>query len=442
MKLDASLPLILCLFLSSSFPANGDDWPQWFGPHRDGVWRETGIVAEIPSDGLPVKWRVPVSWGYSGPAVVGNRVYVMDYVVETGNIANNPGGASKLTGQERVLCLDAQSGEILWDYAYDQPYGISYAGGPRCTPTIDEGKLYALGAEGRLTCLDATTGEKIWDKLLTEAYETKTAIWGYASHPLVEGDLVITLAGGKNSVCVAFNKHTGEEVWTALSAREPGYGTPTIIEHAGVRQLLIWHPISLNSLNPQTGELYWSIPLRPNYGMSIMGPRKLGNLLYASAIGNISALIELDDQKPAADIVWRGKAKNSVYCSNSTPFLEAGMIYGCDVETGALMGVTIDDGTRLWQTTKPVNNLPRRSRHGTAFLVKHEDRFVIFNELGDLIFAKLSREGYEEEGRFHVLEPTNSAFGRDVVWSCPAFAGKCVFARNDKELVCVDLAAQ
>jgi outer membrane protein assembly factor BamB len=129
-----------------------------------------------------------------------------------------------------------------------------------------------------------------------------------------------------------------------------------------------------------------------------------------------------------------------VYCSNSTPFLEDGVIYGCDVETGALIAADMTDGTRLWQTTQPTNGSERRSRHATAFLIKHEDRFLLFNELGDLILAQLSREAYSELGRFHVLEPTNEAFGRKVVWSCPAFAEKCMFARNDKELVCVDLA--
>ncbi len=422
--------------------AYADDWPQWLGPQRDAVWREEGIVDAIPSEGLPIKWRMPVGLGYSGPAVADGRVFVMDYQSESGEVANSPGGVTKLTGKERVLCFDAKTGEPLWEYAYDQPYGISYAGGPRCKPTISDGKVYALGAEGRFSCLDAGTGKKIWDVLLTKAYNTKTAIWGYASHPLVDGDLVFTLAGGEGSVCVALNKSDGKEAWTALSAPEPGYGSPTMIEHAGVKQLLIWHPLSMNSLDPTSGEVYWSIPLRPNFGMSIMGPRKLGSYLYASAIGNISALIELDDTQPAADIKWRGKAKNSVYCSNSTPFLEDGMIYGCDVESGALMGVRIEDGTRLWQTTKAVNNLQRRSRHGTAFIIKHQDRFLLFNEIGDLIFARLSPDGYSEEGRFHVLEPTNEAFGRPVVWSCPAFAGQAMYARNDKELVCVDLAAQ
>ncbi len=103
------------------------------------------------------------------------------------------------------------------------------------------------------------------------------------------------------------------------------------------------------------------------------------------------------------------------------------------------MGVRIADGERLWQTLEPTTGGARGGRYGTAFLVKHEDRFFLFSETGDLILAKLSPQGYTEISRFKVLEPTNNVFGRTVVWSHPAFADKSVFARNDKELVRVSL---
>ena len=127
---------------------------------------------------------------------------------------------------------------------------------------------------------------------------------------------------------------------------------------------------------------------------------------------------------------------------NSTPFLEEGTIYGCDVSSGALMGVRLSDGQRLWQTVEPTMGDGRRGRYGTAFIVKHEDRVFLFSETGDLILAQLSPQGYTELSRFHVLEPTSSTFDRELVWSHPAFADKSVFARNDKELVRVSLAAE
>ena len=432
---------VLSLLLCGSV-ATADDWPQWMGPQRDGVWRETGVIDAIPQSGLPISWRAPVQHGYAGPAVADGKVFLMDYEKDSGEIRNSPGAATKLTGRERVLCLSADTGDLLWTHEYEQPYSISYAGGPRCTPTVDAGRVYTVGAEGTVCCLNAKDGEIVWTKSLTEQYDTKTPIWGYAAHPLVDGNLLYVLAGGEGSVCVALNKQTGEEVWRALSAAEPGYCPPTMIHHADRKQLLIWHPEAINSLDPATGELFWSLPLEPAYRMSIIAPRKLDDRLYVSAIGNVSAMIDLDETKPDAKFLWRGEPKMSVFCSNSTPFLLDGMIYGCDVDTGALIGADMQDGKRLWQTHRPTREGQRRPRHATAFLIKHQERFFLFNELGDLILAKLTRDGYQELGRFHVLEPTNEAFGRQVVWSYPAFAYKSLFARNDKELVRVDLSAK
>ncbi len=435
------------LSLMSFGECRGDDWPQWLGPQRDSVYREDGVIDQIPQAGLKVKWRSPVSLGYSGPAVVGDRVYLMDYVKKSGRLFNSPGGRAKLQGQERILCFNANNGQQIWQHAYDCPYSLSYPAGPRCTPTVADGKLYAFGAEGDLWCLKASDGSVVWHKQLTKEYQVKTPIWGFAAHPLVDGDRLYCLVGGEGSVAVAFNKDTGEEIWRALSSSEPGYCPPTMIEHAGVRQLLIWNPTAINALDPQQGKVLWSVPLQPSYAMSICAPRLLGDKLYACGIGAKSALLQLDSQKPDARVLWRGKPKSSVYCSNSTPFLADGMIYGADIQTGALIGARLKDGQRVWQTTEPTTG-SRRARHGTVFLVNHQpqgqptDRFFLFTEKGDLILARLTPEEYKPLGKFHVLEPTNEAFGRDVVWSHPAFARKCLFARNDKELVCVSLQAE
>jgi len=420
-------------------PGIADDWPQWLGPRRDSVWRETGIVERFPSAGLKVKWRAPVALGYSGPAVAEGRVFVADYVRTSGDITNNPGGRDKLEGSERLQCFDAGTGKLLWKHEYRRDYHLSYPGGPRCTPTVDSGKVYMLGAEGDLHCLNVSDGKLVWSKSLTKEYGAETPIWGFAAHPLAEGDLLYCVVGGEGSVAVAFNKHTGDEVWKALSAPEQGYCPPTMVEHGGVRQLLIWHPKALCSLHPKTGAEYWSQPLEPSYGMSIAAPRVSGDLLYASGIGSVAALYRLNED-PGAEIQWRGESKTALYCANSTPTIDGEVIYGSDIRSGALIAARLSDGERLWQTTDPTTG--GRGRHGTAFLVKHKDRYFIFSETGDLILAKLSPAGYEELDRFHVLDATNSAFGRPVVWSHPAFAEKCVFARNDKHVVCVDLAAE
>lgn len=420
--------------------AGAADWPQWMGPTRDGQYTETGLVEKFPDGGPKVLWRAPIAGGYAGPAVVGDKVFVTDFVKESGDSANDPSKRSEVTGKERVLCLSRVDGKELWKYEEPRTYKISYPAGPRVTPTVDGDKVYTLGAEGHLHCLRVNDGSVVWSKDLPKEYKIEAPVWGFCGHPLVEGDKLICLVGGQGSVAVAFNKNTGEELWRALSAPEPGYCPPSIIEAGGQRQLLIWHSKSLNSLNPQTGEVYWSVDLEPSYGMAVTRPQKSGDYLYASGIGDAALLLKLDREKPAAEEVWRGEKKNAVYCSNSTPLIVDGIIYGADCQFGALRAVKLETGERLWETFKPTSGGERRTSHGTAFLVQNGDRFFLFSETGDLIIAKLSAEGYDEISRAKILEPTGDAFGRPVVWSHPAFAHQCVFARNDKEIVCVSLA--
>jgi len=433
--------------------ARADDWPQWLGPRRDATWREQGLVTTFPAGGLPVKWRVPVAEGYSGPAVTGGRVYVADYVAREGEVVYGPNDRTNRLGTERLLCLDAATGRLLWKHEQDCAYSISYASGPRCTPTVADGLVYSLGAEGNLACLDAASGELRWSKDFKKDYSAPTPIWGFCGHPLVEGDLLICLVGGPGSVAVAFDRKTGAERWRALTASESGYCPPTMIESGGVRQLVIWDADNLNSLDPATGRVLWSQPLKPMYGMSIMAPQvadtKQGRVLFASGIGRVGALFSLAADKPEATVRWRGEPKTAVYCANSTPFIAGDTLYGCDCDTGMLTAVDLATGKRLWETPDATLGGTRRGKHGTAFLVRHEPaggpaaastHTWIFSETGDLILATLSPAGYQELGRQHLLDPTNECFGREVVWSHPAFADRCIYARNDRELVCVSLA--
>lgn len=417
-----------------------EDWPQFMGPNRDDHWTESGILEKFPESGPKVLWRTPIAGGYAGPAVVAGKVFVTDYVKESGDAGNNPGTRNDLGGRERVLCLNAADGKVVWKHEYACPYKISYPAGPRATPAVDGDKVYTLGAEGNLFCLNTATGKPVWSKDLKSVYHIEAPVWGFCGHPLVDGKKLICLVGGEGSVAVAFDKETGKELWRALSATEPGYCPPTMITAGGTRQLLIWHPQSINGLDPETGKVYWSVPLAPNYGMSIMAPRKSGDYLFASGIGSVGALLKLDKDKPGAEVVWRGTRNDAVYCANSTPMIDNGVIYGADCDKGCLRAVQLSDGKRLWETLAPTTGGTRFLKHGTAFLVKNGDRYFLLSETGDLIIAKLSAEKYEELSRAHVIDPTGEAFGRTVEWSYPAFANKCVYVRNDREIVCVSLA--
>ena len=245
---------------------------------------------------------------------------------KTGEIANSPGGRNELTGRERVVCLDAETGEEQWVYEYDRPYNLSYAAGPRCTPTVDDGKVYFLGAEGNLVCLTADKGELVWAKDLAKEYNTTAPIWGFSAHPLVDGDLLYCVVGGEGTIAVAFDKNTGEEVWRALSGESQGYCPPTMIEYAGKKQLLIWHPLSLNSLDPLSGKVTWTVPLQPSYEMSIIAPRLAGDKLFASGIGHVGVLLQLDKTGESVSEVWRGNTKTALYSAEATPIIEDGVI--------------------------------------------------------------------------------------------------------------------
>lgn len=434
---------LLAIMLATAF-SPAADWPQWMGPNRDDVWPETGILEKFPEGGPKVLWRKPVSGGFAGPAVANGKVYVTDYVRSAGDDKPAPTKRNDLQGKERVLCLDAKTGNEIWKHEYDCNYKISYPAGPRCTPTVDGGKVYTLGAMGDLFCLDAEKGSVIWSKNLPETYKAQMPLWGYASHPLVYKNLLICMAGGEGSAVVALDKETGKEVWKALDTTDIGYSPPTLIEAGGVTQLLIFHGKGINSLNPDTGSLHWSEPLATAYGMAIMAPRKGGDFLFAGGHNNRSLGLKLDPDKPAVTKVWKGSRDVGLAPVSGTPFVEDGIAYGIDGD-GTFRAMRVATGERLWGTSKPVNGKDGQGRgavEGATFVTKNGNRFFIFGENGDLVIAKLSPEKYEEISRTKLLDPVGVGLGRKVVWSHPAYAEKCVFARNDREIVCASLAAE
>jgi len=436
MKLLMSLVFYISLLAVVS-TAHADDWPHWMGPQRDNVWREEGLLEKFPPGGPKVVWRTATAGGYSGPAVVGDKVYVTDFVSEKDSKLENFDRKTKSKGTERVRCLNANTGSELWKHEYPVEYTISYSSGPRCTPVVHEGKVYALGAEGNLFCLDAASGKVTWSHDLKKEYNTKAALWGYSAHPLIDGDKLITLVGGEGSHIVAFDKNTGKELWKNLTSPEQGYTPPTIINFAGVRQLLTVRPDAVTSLNPEDGKEYWSVPYQASNGSIIMSPILYKDLLFVGGYSNKNLLLKLSSDKPGATEVWRDKSKHGLSPVNVQPFAENGLMFGFD-QSGMFYGVDIETGKRVWETQAVMKKRPAGSE--TAFIVKQGDRFWLFNELGELIICKLNKEGYQEIDRAKVIDMTNTAFGRDVVWCMPAFANKRMYVRNDKECICVELA--
>lgn len=438
--------VVLFVLASPLTRLTADDWPQWQGPQRDGVWRERGIVGQFPEGGPPIRWRTEIGAGYSSPAVAGGRVFVTDRPDSL--TRGNPAGAVTRTaesGHERVLCLDDQTGRVLWQHEYECPYFISYPAGPRASPTVAGNRVYTVGAEGDLKCFDVADGRVVWSHSYKQDYGCETPTWGFASPPLVDGPRVICLMGGAGHTVVAFDRETGRELWRALETAEPGYAPMTIIEAGGRRQLIVWDSESLNGLDPETGRVFWSEPFKTKMAHAIGTPRRNGDFLLISSFFDGSMLMRLDPREPKAEVAWQIKGRSEVrpeglHSLLGTPFIEDGYIYGvCGF--GQLRCLQLASGERVWETLAPTSADGKPARWMSAFIVKHENRFFIYNEHGDLIIARLTPRGYEEISRAHLLEPTNRAGGREVHWCHPAFAHGSVYVRNDREIVCADLRA-
>ncbi len=437
MRTSAAVSWMLLMACASA--AVGDDWPQWMGPRRDNVWRETGLLDKFPEGGPKIVWRAPVGGGYAGPAVADGKVYVTDFV-RSGEAAGENWDRKGIPGVERVLCLDEKTGEALWKHEYPVSYTVAYPGGTRCTPLVRDGKVYTLGTEGDLFCFDAAGGKVFWSNDLKKSYGTKAPLWGYAAHPLLDGDKLITLAGGKGSQAVALDRNTGKELWRTLDTPEigQGYVPPSILEAGGVRQLILAQPDSLNAVDPETGKILWSVPYEADNGSVIMTPVRSGGHLFLGGYNGRTLLVTLAENTPTATTVWKDKPKAAISPVNVQPFVEGDVIYGFDGD-GQFTAAKLPSGARLWRTPQPVSRRPVGS--GTAFLVRQADRLWMFCETGDLVIGQVSPQGFKELDRAHVLAPTGAAFNRDVAWCAPAFADGKMFVRNDKELVCIDLSA-
>lgn len=421
---------VLLLWGWTASRAVADDWPQWRGPQRDGVWRETGLVESFDGDEIPKAWRAPIGSGYCGPTVADGRVFVTDRVLEPAQ-------------QERVHCFDARTGKSLWSHAYACPYeGVQYDAGPRASVLIDDGRAYALGAMGHLHCFDAASGRIVWQRDLARDFSIRMPVWGISASPIVEGDLLIVQIGGEPNAClVGLDKRTGEERWRALS--DPAsYSAPIVSEQAGRRVLICYTGERVVGLDPQSGKLYWAHPFPPaQMIIGVASPVHAGDYLFITDFFSGSLLLKLDPHELKVSEVWkrRGESEQKTDALHSiiaTPLILDDHIYGMD-SYGELRCLELATGDRVWEDLTVVP----RARWGMAHLVRNGDKVWLFNEKGELIIGRLSPGGFKEMDRAKLIKPTLDQLRQrgGVCWSHPAFADRHIFARNDEEIVCANL---
>ncbi len=427
--------LLLSIALLS--PALAEDWPEWRGKGRTGVWTESGILEKFPAAGLTAAWRTPVRRGFAGPAVAAGHVFVTDFVRTSG-----------MKGTERALGLDEKTGKVLWTREWEANYtGMmdTYASGPRATPTVDADRVYIVGGTGILLCLNARTGEVIWQKDYVKDYGMQMPTWGITSAALIDGNRLIAVVGGRpDAKVMAFDKMTGKEIWRALpSDSEQGYCQPVIIEAGGVRQLIVWHPTAVASLNPATGEVYWQQPFRINMGMTLATPVYSGSSLLVSSFYNGSMLLELAGKM--ARLTWKGKSDSEIdtdglHAVVNTPVIDGDYIYGI-CSYGQFRCLNVKTGQRVWET---LDVTKEKARWASGFIVRHGDHYFINNDRGELIIAKFSPQGYQEISRTQLIKPTSNSGNRRelgaVNWSHPAYANRHIVARNDEEIISTPLS--
>ena len=424
--------LLVVLFVMAGF-AGADEWHQWRGKDREGVWNETGIIEAFDSQQIPIRWRVPISSGYSGPTVADGRVYVTDKRMKPKQV-------------ERVHCFDWETGDTLWSYTYECVYKIDYAAGPRATVTVQDGLAYALGAMGHLHCFDAATGEVVWKKDLNAEYSIEMPIWGIASAPIVEADnLIVQIGGTPNACIVAFDRKTGEEKWRAVDDTA-SYSAPIVITHAGKRVLICWTGNNIAALDPETGTVHWLYPFpSTRWEIGIATPIFYQSELFFTNFYEGSLLLKLPSDGLDVELGWHRVGKDerrteAIQTTMTTPVRIGDYIYGVD-SYGELRCIDARNGDRVWEDLSAVP----KARWSTIHLVKHpassKNRIWMFNERGELLITDLTPEGLNIVSRAKLIEPTRDQLNRrgGVTWAHPAYAYKHVFARNDKELICANL---
>ena len=316
-----------------------------------------------------MKWRTPIKAGYAGPAVSEGRVFVVDFAPAGTEDPKDAapgaiGGALSLfRGTERALALDEETGRVLWSRSWPVDYvGIMWAVGPRATRTVDGDRVYVLGAAGHLLALRTADGEILWQKDYGQDYGVDRSQWawdyGFVSAPVVDGDRVICLVGGKDdAMVVAFDRVTGKEVWRALPSDgdvDLGVAQPILINAGGTTQLIVWLPEDVYSLNPKTGQVYWQQPFHVFGSMTVPTPIFSGTHLFVTNFYNGPLMLELDQHRPAARVLWQGKSDSEIdtdglHAVVTTPVMLGDHIYGI-CSYGQFRCLRIATGERLWET--------------------------------------------------------------------------------------------
>jgi outer membrane protein assembly factor BamB len=398
--------------------ASASDWPQWRGPDRNGISEEKGFRKEWPKTGPDLVWKVSdIGRGYSTPAVVGDRLYVL----------GNQG-----TENEFAEALSAKDGKKIWSTR------LGNVGNPkqnpsfpaaRSTPTVDGDALYVLGSDGDLACLQASSGKVQWQKNLRKEFAGKPGTWAYSESPLIDGDKLVVTPGGGDATIVALNKKTGEVVWKCATPEgdEAAYSSAIIVEAGGTRQYVQLLQKGLVGVDSKTGNLLWRYGKPVSiYGANIPTPVSAGDTIYVGSAGTGGGAVKIASKD--------GKLEpEPLYFSPKYPTAIGGAVkvgdylYGCSGQ--ALQCLEFTTGKVKWEERSVA---PGSLCYADGLLFLH-------GENGEVALIEASPDGYHEKGRFTPPEQPAKANGMEKAWAYPVAANGRLYIRDHDSLWCYNV---
>lgn len=387
-------------------------WPQFLGPHRNGISDEKGLLKEWPAAGPKVVWRVAGGVGMSGLAIRDNRVVSM----------------IQRDGKQWVICLEKKSGATIWQTPVAPAYKNGMGNGPRATPTISGDQVAVFTGEGILASLNVADGRILWSRDLTTELQGTIADYGMACSPLVIGSLVVVTTGAPGAAIVACDVASGRIQWKS-GDDAAGYSSPALLEISGQKQLVVYTGQAAVGLVPQSGAELWRYPFVTNFDCNIATPIAVNNhVLISSGENHGAVLLALKKSGTHWTVseTWQSLGAQSVLRNEwQTSIASDGYLYGFD-NVGAAGPVThltcvkAATGERVWQKT----------RFGKGNMIAADGKLFASTMNGDLVVVKLSPDSYQEIGRTQLTGPTRQA---------PALSEGFIYLRDNEEIVCVDV---